>query len=180
MVRSRPASWIAAAITVVVLCAVPAGAGAAEPGAEGLLAVGSTAPDFEAVDIDGGPFVLSEALRRGPVLLVFWSIFCGTCREELPIIEQERPKLPAQLQVVTLNLDEAPRARTVKGFAQQQGFSFRMLLNKVDGREFNVEQAYGVKATPAIYLLQTDGTVAFAHYGALSPERLLEVAGEAR
>jgi thiol-disulfide isomerase/thioredoxin len=62
-----------------------------------------------------------------PVLLVFWSIFCGTCRDELPILEQEKPKYLDKVQIITVNLDEAPRAKTVKGFAKQQGFTMRML-----------------------------------------------------
>ena len=99
-----------------------------------LLPVGSPAPAFEAVDTDGKAFTLAEALKEKPVLLVFWSIFCGTCRDELPILEQEKPKYADKVQFVTVNLDEAPRAKTVKGFAKQQGFTFRMLLNKIDGQ----------------------------------------------
>jgi thiol-disulfide isomerase/thioredoxin len=114
------------------------------------------------------------------VLLVFWSLFCGTCRDELPILEQEQPKYADKVQIITVNLDEAPRAKTVKGFAKQQGFTFRMLLNKIDGKEFLVDQSYKVKATPALYLVQRDGTIAFGHYGALNPEELAEVVAKAR
>ena len=89
-----------------------------------LLPVGSLAPTFESVDTDGKPFALAEALKEKPVLLVFWSIFCGTCRDELPILEQEKPKYADKVQFVTVNLDEAPRAKTVKGFAKQQGFTY--------------------------------------------------------
>jgi thiol-disulfide isomerase/thioredoxin len=140
-----------------------------------LLPVGSPAPAFEAIDTEGAPFTLTEALKEKPVLLVFWSLFCGTCREELPILEQEKPKYQEQVQFVAVNLDEAPRAKTVKGFAKQQGFSFRMLLNKVEGKEFQVDQAFKVKATPALYLVNRDGTVAYGHYGAINPEELAEV-----
>lgn len=175
MTRSLPRA-LAAALAACVLAAAPAAA--ATPSE--LLPAGSPAPLFEAADVDGKPFVLAEALARGPVLLVFWSLFCGTCREELPIIEQERPKFPERLQVVTVNLDEAPRAKTVKGFARQQGFTFQMVVNKTEGRDFAVDQAYKVKATPALYLLNADGTVAFGHYGALNPEELLEVVAKAK
>jgi hypothetical protein len=69
------------AITVVMLAAFlgafllgpPAGALAADAG--DLLPAGEAAPKFEAVDIDGQPFSLEEELSRGPVFLVFWSIF---------------------------------------------------------------------------------------------------------
>lgn len=140
-----------------------------------LLPVGSPAPALESVDVDGQPFNLAEALKVKPVLLVFWSLFCATCRDELPILEQEMPKYQEQVQFITVNLDEAPRAKTVKGFAKQQRFSFKMLLNKTEEREFLIDKAYNIKATPAIYLVNSDGTIAFGHSGALNPEELAEV-----
>ena len=145
-----------------------------------LLPVGSIAPAFEAMDTEGKGFALAEAIKEKPVLLVFWSIFCGTCRDELPILEQEKPKYADKVQFVTVNLDEAPRAKTVKGFAKQQGFTMRMLLNKIDGKEFLIDQTYKIKATPALYLVNRDGTIAYGHYGAINPEELAEVIAKAR
>ena len=145
-----------------------------------LLPVGSPAPQFESVDTEGVPFTLAEAIKEKPVLLVFWSVFCGTCRDELPILEQEQPKYADKVQIITVNLDEAPRAKTVKGFAKQQGFTFRMLLNKIDGREFLIDQTFKIKATPALYLVKKDGTIAYGHYGAINPEELVEVVAKAQ
>ncbi len=145
-----------------------------------MLPVGSTAPAFESVDTEGVPFALAEALKEKPVLLVFWSLFCGTCRDELPILQQEQQKYSEQVRIITVNIDEAPRAKTVKGFARQQGFTFRMLLNKTEGREYQIEQAYKVKATPAIYLVNRDATIAYGHYGALNPDELAEVVAKAK
>lgn len=159
----------------ILLAARPARAVEAD-----LLPVGSPAPAFEAVDTEGRPFTLAEAVKEKPVLLVFWSLFCGTCRDELPILEQEQPKLSEKVQIVTVNLDEAPRAKTVKGFAKQQGFTFRMLLNKIESKSFDIDVAFKVKATPALYLVNSDGTIAFGHYGAMNPEELAEVVAKAR
>lgn len=66
----------AAALALGGLLLASGGPSAAEgAGAEKLLPVGSAAPKFEAVDIDGKPFSLEKELSGGPVLLVFWSIF---------------------------------------------------------------------------------------------------------
>jgi len=164
---------LALALWTAFLPAAPAGA-AAEQGGD-LIPVGEPAPAFEAVDIEGKPFTLQGALEQGPVLLAFWSIFCGTCRDELPILETEQPKYAGKVQFVTVNLDEAPRAKTVRGFAAQQGFTFRILLNKIEGKEFQIDQAFRIKATPALYLVGRDGKVLYAHYGALGPQELAEV-----
>ena len=173
--RTTLRSVAAALVGAALLFAAPP----AHATEDGLLPVGSLAPAFEAIDTEGKAFTLAEAITEKPVLLVFWSIFCGTCRDELPILEQEKPKYADKVQFVTVNLDEAPRAKTVKGFAKQQGFTMRMLLNKIDGKEFLVDQTYKIKATPALYLVKKDGTIAFGHYGALNPEELTEVIAKA-
>jgi thiol-disulfide isomerase/thioredoxin len=172
--RAMNGSVFAAIFGVSLLLAVPLRAADPE-----LLPLGSVAPTFEAIDTEGQSFALAEAIKEKPVLLVFWSIFCGTCRDELPILEQEKPKYADKVQFITVNLDEAPRAKTVKGFAKQQGFTMRMLLNKIDGKEFLIDQAYKIKATPALYLVRKDGTIAYGHYGALNPEELAEVIAKA-
>jgi len=167
---------VAAALVGVTLLSAATPLHAADPD---LLPVGSVAPAFEALDTEGQPFTLAGALEKKAVLLVFWSIFCGTCRDELPILEQEKPKYEEQVQIITVNLDEAPRAKTVKGFAKQQGFTMLMLLNKTDGKEFLIDQAYKIKATPALYLVKQDGTIAYGHYGAVNPEELAEIMAKA-
>jgi len=180
----RPRALTAALLGTLLLAA------AAAPAADGeTLPVGSPAPQFEAVDTEGKSFSLAEAAKEKPVMLVFWSLFCASCLEELPIIEAEKPKFEDKVQILAVNLDEAPRAKTVKGFAKQKGFTFRILLNKVeqkaeDGsvvkKEFQIDTAFKVKATPALYLVNRDGTIAYGHYGALNPDELAEVVGKAK
>jgi peroxiredoxin len=172
--RTR-AALCAIALAAALWSALPARAADPET-----LPIGSQAPAFESVDTEGQGFTLADATAKGPVLLVFWSVFCGTCRDELPILQQEKAKYEDKVQFVTVNLDEAPRAKTVKGFAKQQGFTFRMLLNKIEGKDFQIEQAFKIKATPALYLVNRDGKIAFAHYGALNPEELAEVVAKAK
>jgi thiol-disulfide isomerase/thioredoxin len=184
MTRTRP---LAAALALLLACTLAAAPAAALD--VQTLPVGSAAPAIAAEDPDGVPFTLAETLKQGPVLLVFWSLFCGSCMEELPILEQEQPKYAGKVQIVAVNLDEAARARNVKQVAKQKGFTFRILLNKVekkaeDGtvtkKEFQIDTAYQIKATPALYLVNTDGTIAFGHYGPMNPEELAEVVAKAK
>lgn len=63
-----------AACAAALLLAIPGRAAAADAPSP-LLADGTEAPMFETVDIDGAPYGFAEELTRGPVFLVFWSIF---------------------------------------------------------------------------------------------------------
>jgi peroxiredoxin len=184
---SMAARGVAVALLgALLLAAAPAAAEGPQPD---LIPVGTPAPMFESVDTEGVPFSMAESLKQGPVMLVFWSLFCASCMEELPLIEQEQPKFAGKVQIFAVNLDEAPRAKNVKQVATQKGLTFRMLLNKLeqkaaDGtvtkKDFQIDQAFKITATPALYILNRDGTVAYAHYGALGPDELAEVVAKAR
>ncbi len=71
--HSTGAATVAVGMLGLLLLASPANLKAADTGK--LLPAGQAAPKFEAVDIDGNPFSLEEELTKGPVFLVFWSIF---------------------------------------------------------------------------------------------------------
>ena len=167
--------------------AAPAAAAGPEPD---LIPVGAPAPMFESVDTEGVPFTMAEALKQGPVMLVFWSLFCASCMEELPIIEQEQSKYAGKVQIITVNLDEGPRALSnVRQVKKQRGFTFRILFNKVDRKaadgsvekkEFHIAATYKIKATPMLYLVNRDGTIAYGHAGPLNPEELAEVVAKAK
>ena len=65
---------VAAAVLTGILLLVPAVDGRAA-GDDGLLAAGVKVPPIVGVVLEGKPFSLEEELARGPVFLVFWSIF---------------------------------------------------------------------------------------------------------
>ena len=70
----RQLKTVLAACAAALLLSIPGGAAAAD-GPAPLLADGSEAPLFETVSIDGAPYSFAEDLAKGPVFLVFWSIF---------------------------------------------------------------------------------------------------------
>jgi hypothetical protein len=71
--RNLVLTLIASAALGMLLLA-PAGTARAA-GVEDLLPVGTAAPPFQAVDINGQPYSLEEDLSKGAVFLIFWSIF---------------------------------------------------------------------------------------------------------
>lgn len=58
----------------------------AGPGARAGLPVGSSAPPFVAVAIDGAPVDLA-ALRGHVVIVNFWATWCRPCRDEMPALD---------------------------------------------------------------------------------------------
>jgi peroxiredoxin len=75
-------------------------------------------------------------------------------------------------RVVSVNLDEPPRAKVVKGFAAQQNFTFPIVMNKTEEKSYDIDKSYLVKGTPVSYLIDSKGIIVDSHYGPLGPQDL--------
>ena len=148
--------------------AVDGGGGArfAEPG--------MIAPDFTVIDIEGHPFRLSEEVSRKPVLLLFWSVFCDLCRAELAILQKAQDRYAGRdLTVVAVAVDGGPLRDTIGGFARQEGYTFKVLVDELDQvGMWKVADAYGVAVTPTLLLLEKGGKVSLRKGGKIREEEL--------
>ena len=139
-----------------------------------LLAVGSAAPGFRLTDATGAPYSYGGKGRRKPLLIAFFSVFCEPCRARLPVLQRMQEKYGGRgLEVAAVSLDGEVLKTTVAGFAQQEGYTFRVLIDQVSGeRLFSVADAYRVTKIPTIYLMNRAGKVAFAGPGRINEESL--------
>lgn len=139
-----------------------------------MLDVGAPAPDFSIKDTGGNLFSLAAEKGQKAVLIIFWSIFCEPCRAEMPAIQKMYEKYRDKgLEVVSIALDGEPLKSSIVGFAKQEGYSFRVLIDELDASEmFKVADPYGVAGTPTTYLLDRGGKVVLAKAGILKEEDL--------
>lgn len=96
------------------------------------LSVGDTATNFRGIDQSGNKFVLSEALKTGPVIVVFYrGVWCGICSRHLMALEKDLNLLSEKgAQVVAISPEiEAFRNET----AEKTNVSFS-LLSDTDGK----------------------------------------------
>ena len=122
---------------------------------------GMIAPDFTVLDVEGHPFRLSEEVSRKPVLLLFWSVFCDPCRAEMATLQKAHDKYAGRdLAVVAVAVDGGALRKTIGGFARQEGYSFKVLVDELDGTEmWKAADPYGVAVTPTLLLLEKGGKV---------------------
>ena len=135
---------------------------------------GMIAPDFTVLDVEGHPFRLSEEASRKPVLLLFWSIFCDPCRAELATLQKAHDKYAGRdLTVVAVAVDGGPLRNTVGGFARQEGYTFKVLVDELDAKEvWKVADAYGVAVLPTLLLLERGGKVLLRKGGKVREDEL--------
>lgn len=109
------------------------------------------APEVELPDLEGKRWKLSEALKSGPLLLVFFKISCPTCQFTLPFLE--RFDLP---RVVAISQDDAAATRA---------FGTRLYTVLDTPGTYPASNAYGITHVPALFLVETDGRISDAEYG---------------
>ena len=135
---------------------------------------GMIAPDFTVLDVEGRPFHLAEEVSGRPVLLLFWSVFCDPCRAEMAALRKTQERYADRdLAVVAVAVDGEPLRSTIAGFARQEGYTFRVLVDELDATDrWKVADAYGVAAMPTLLLLERGGKVLFRKEGKISRDEI--------
>ncbi len=139
-----------------------------------MLEPGAAAPGFTVKDLSGEVFDLEVEKMNSPHLLVFFSIFCEPCRRELAVVQRLHDKYrDAGWRVVAVALDGEPLKHGVDGFARQEGYGFRVLMDELDAREtFRVADAYGVSEIPSVFVIEKGGGIFFGRRGFTREEEL--------
>jgi peroxiredoxin len=127
---------------------------------------GAAAPDFSLRDLTGRNFTLS-AQRGKPVLLIFITTWCPTCRSEMSHYKSIHEKYSQQgLEVVNIDIQE-PKGK-VSQFAEKYKVPYKMLLDE----KGDVAEAYSIVGVPAMVLVDKDGKIVSSQY--LAMDKLLE------
>lgn len=126
------------------------------------LAPGSRAPDAELRDLDGRRVRLSDAIKWGPVLLVFFrGTWCPYCRTALEALAAAAPGF-GRRGVSPIGISAEPRSAAAKLLASSP---FPVL----EDEELEAHDAYAVRAgaepyaLPAFFLVDARGTVRWSH-----------------
>jgi len=131
-----------------------------------LIAVGSKAPDFTLVDLNGEKHKLSDYKGQG-VFLNFWGTFCGPCEREMPAINRQYQVFKDQ-GVQTLSVNIAQTDFEVQSFVDRHKLTFPVVIDKTK----SVMTTYNVGNLPATLLIDPDGKVAKIITGEMTEENI--------
>lgn len=132
---------------------------------------GTKAPDFSltAVSDDGikdSVFSLQAALKKGPVLAVFFKVSCPTCQYTFPFLERLH-KLHGDGKITIVGISQN-NERDTSAFLKQYGIRFRTLLDDPNG--YAVSNAYGLTNVPTLFLIGQDGKIEITSVGWVKQE----------
>src|SRR5215813_12521324 len=125
------------------------------------LTIGKTAPDFKLVTIDGKPFLLRDALSRGPVVLAFFKVSCPTCQYAFPFLDRLY-KAYGQENVTLVGISQND-AKDTAAFIKQFGVTFPVLLDELG--QYPVSNAYGLTNVPTVFWIAQDGEIEVSSVG---------------
>lgn len=128
-----------------------------------LVGVGSSAPEFRAVDLQTGrPARLAD--YRGKVLLVnIWATWCQPCRVEMPAMERLWGRFKGtdfRILAVSVDTDDSS---AVSAFARDLGLTFDILHDK-SGK---IQQDYQTTGVPESFIIDRHGVIVKKAIGAI-------------
>jgi peroxiredoxin len=130
----------------------------------GGVALAADAADFDLKDLDGDEYTLDDLLSGTNLLVIdFWQVGCKPCNELVAHLQEmydEYQKEDKGVEFVIISRDTALTLAQVAPFFHSHEYTFRVLLDT----ELDVSTDYGVKASPATFLINPDGEIVYQHY----------------
>lgn len=111
------------------------------------------APDFVLPDVQGGKFRLNDQ-RGKPVLLIFGTTWCPSCREEIPHLKDIYARY-AEKGLIMVNIDIQESRDKVSRFADKYKLPYRVVLDE----NGDVAKTYGIRGVPTLILLDEEGRI---------------------
>jgi peroxiredoxin len=123
------------------------------------LEVGSPAPTFTLNDAaENRPHAVSEALKRGPLLIGIYKSSCEASKTAFPFLEKLQQAYPA-LTIWGVAQDSP---NVTRSFTRRTGVTFPMLI---DDNNYAISRSYRIIATPSLFLIDRAGTIAWQRMG---------------
>lgn len=127
-------------------------------------AIGRSAPDFALESLTGSTVRLSD-LRGHPTLINFWTTWCGSCRQEMPLLEKYHQNRP---DLVMLAVNAGEDRDQVQAFVDEFGLTFDVLLDP----NTQIQSLYDIRGYPTTFFVDKQGSIRAVVMGPISESSL--------
>ncbi len=130
------------------------------------LTAGTKAPEISLATVNGKPFSLQNALKKGPVLAAFFKVSCPVCQYTFPYLERLH-KAHGDQKITIVGISQDDKRNTV-AFLKEYGVTFPTLLDDPNG--YPISNAYGLTNVPTWFLIGQDGEIEISSVGWVKQE----------
>ena len=115
---------------------------------------GQKAPDFILKDLNGQKFRLSDYKGKKPVMIIFSTTWCSSCKSEIPYFKSLNATYAQKgLEIVNVGIQES-KAKMSK-FSARYNLPYRVLLDEAGV----VSGFYGIRGVPSLVLVDKKGFI---------------------
>jgi thiol-disulfide isomerase/thioredoxin len=125
------------------------------------LPVGAKAPGAKVQTLDGKPVDLSSYIGKGPVVLEFWALWCGNCKELEPQLKSLTAKYAGKVTFVSVAVSVNESPDRVKRYAEKYGLTQQLVFD-ADGA---ATDAYFAPATSYVVVVDRNGKIVYTGLG---------------
>jgi len=122
-------------------------------------------------NFSGQKFRLAGQFTEKPILLVFWSVTCGTCIDEIPFLIRLHEELKNKLTIIGIHPPGYPVKR-IQNFIKKFPQTIPYLL--AFDEQSSLIKTYDVSVLPRTVLINRHGKVLYDHLG-YAPEKEKEI-----
>lgn len=122
------------------------------------LEAGVHAPEINLSFLYGGKFSLREALKKGPVVAVFFKISCPVCQMAFPYLDRIYKAYGTDGKFTFIGVSQDNAADT-EAFNRRFGVSFPVLLEE---KGYAVSNAYKLTNVPTVFMISPAGEIEFS------------------
>jgi peroxiredoxin len=137
------------------------------------LPAGKPAPAISLHSVDGRELSLADALKKGPVLAVFFKVSCPVCQFTFPFLERMYETYGGE-KISFWGVSQDDASATGR-FLSDYGVKFPALI---DERGYPVSNQYGITHVPSLFLIAPDGKIRVSSAGFVKAD-LEKIAAEA-
>ncbi len=129
-----------------------------------LLLPGASAPVNSLKDINGIEHMFPASNKWN--LVFYWSLFCHSCIEEMPEIQQKLQELKGKdFETYFVALDTDKMQKALQNFVKRRKFSSTVLMECVENEKYVTADTWGVTMTPSVFIIDPKGKIIYSHEG---------------
>ncbi|MCX8014965.1 MAG: TlpA family protein disulfide reductase [candidate division WOR-3 bacterium] len=120
------------------------------------------APTFKLYDVYGNLIVLDSLVKKGPVIMSFWAVWCKMCIKELDALKPYYSEIESLgCSFLAISQDKAKSKNEVKSFAAGHKWQYQIVLDP----ENLLRKSYNVQVMPTFFIVNQDKKIVFVHQG---------------